>query len=121
MTPTMATTGRATADLHGESVASRGLSGKIRGMAPVCANGFCDRSWMRSADIFIENEWCVFVASDDDDIRTRAQLHLGVLPGLPRFDDEPMAAAGIRTGINVPDNVRPDPYRPGAGRALLGV
>src|SRR5436190_10351785 len=81
MTPTMATTGRATADLHGESVASRGLSGKIRGMAPVCANGFCDRSWMRSADIFIENEWCVFVASDDDDIRTRAQLHPDVLPG----------------------------------------
>jgi diadenosine tetraphosphate (Ap4A) HIT family hydrolase len=152
-----------------------------RRSASDCANGFCDRSWMRSADIFIENQWCAFVASDDDAIRARAGLHPGVLPGsgiivplahrtspfdltdeewlatrellvearrllhdrlapdgytlgwndqarlhahlhvLPRFDDEPMWATGVRTGINVPENVRPDPYRPGTGRALLGA
>lgn len=149
-------------------------------MTSECANGFCDLSWMRSADVFLENRWCVFVASDDAEIRTRARLQPDVLPGsgiiipiahraspfeltveewsatrelllavrttlherlapdgytlgwndqsrlhahlhvLPRFDDEPRVAAGIRTGINEPDNVRPDPHRPGSGRALLG-
>ena len=148
---------------------------------PTCANGFCDRSWMRSADIFIENEFCVFISSEDADIRARAGLFPGVLPGsgvivpiahrsspfdltaeewtatrelllaarkalhdllapdgytlgwndqerlhahlhvLPRFDDEPLANTGIRSGINVAENRRPDPYRPGSGRALLGA
>jgi histidine triad (HIT) family protein len=149
-------------------------------MASDCANGFCDLSWMHAADVFLENEWCVFVASDDAEIRARARLHPDVLPGsgiiipiahrtspfeltveewgatrelllaaravlhewlapdgytlgwndqsrlhahlhvLPRFDDEPRVAAGIRTGINEPDNVRPDPNQRGSGRALMG-
>jgi histidine triad (HIT) family protein len=144
-----------------------------------CANGFCDLTSLRSADLFIENELCVFVSSEDPEIRARAGLAPGVLPGsgiivpiahrsspfaltadewsatrellllarralhdvfapdgytlgwndqgrlhahlhvLPRFDDEPMVHAGIRTGINVPENRRPDPLRPGRGRALL--
>jgi diadenosine tetraphosphate (Ap4A) HIT family hydrolase len=148
---------------------------------PNCANGFCDLSWMRSADIFIENEFCVFISSEDAAIRTRAGLFPGVLPGsgvivpivhrtspfdltpeewsatrelllvarrtlhgllapdgytlgwndqtrlhahlhvVPRFDDEPMVDTGIRSGINVPENRRPDPHRPGTGRALLAT
>lgn len=44
--------------------------------------------------------------------------HLHVLP---RFDDEPCChTAGIRTGINVPENRRPNPWAPGRGRALRG-
>lgn len=149
-------------------------------MASECANGFCDLSWMRSADVFLENTWCVFIASEDPEIRARARLQPGVLPGswivipiahrtspfdltveewaatrellllartvlherlapdgytlgwndqsrlhahlhvLPRFDDEPRATAGVRTGINEPDNVRPEPQRLGSGRAMLG-
>ena len=135
---------------------------------------------MRAADIFIENEFCVFVASEDADTRARAGLAPGVLPGsgvivpiahrpspfeltveewaatrelllaarsalhdllapdgytlgwnaqsrlhahlhvLPRFDDEPMVNSGVRSGIHVPENRRPDPFRRGSGRALLG-
>jgi diadenosine tetraphosphate (Ap4A) HIT family hydrolase len=44
--------------------------------------------------------------------------HLHVLP---RFDDEPCVNAGIRTGINVPDNRRPDPWARGRGRAWRGT
>ena len=155
-----------------------GLPEQDGDMATECANGFCDLAWMRAADVFLENRWCVFVASDDAEMRERAGLHPGVLPGsgiiipiahrtspfdltveewtatrelllltraaiherlapdgytlgwndqsrlhahlhvLPRFDDEPRVAAGIRTGINEPDNVRPDPFRPGSGRSL---
>ena len=146
---------------------------------PTCT--FCDRSWMQRADIFIENDLCVFVSSEDADTRARAGLPPGVLPGsgvivpiahrrspfdltadermatralllaarralhdvlapdgytlgwnaqsglhahlhvLPRFDDEPMVNTGVRSGINVPENRRPDPYRRGSGRALLGL
>lgn len=50
-----------------------------------------------------------------NDSPLHAHLHV-----LPRFDDEPAVGrrAGVRTGINVPENRRPDPYRPGSGRAL---
>lgn len=140
---------------------------------------FCDLTWMRRADVFIENAFCVFVSSEDVDTRARARLCEGVLPGsgvivpiahrtspfdlneqewaatrelllaarkalhdllapdgytlgwnaqdrlhahlhvLPRFDDEPVRNSGVRSGINAPENRRPDPYRPGSGRALL--
>ena len=35
---------------------------------------------------------------------------------IPRFDDEPMAGHGVRSGIKDPANRRPDPWRPGTGR-----
>ena len=39
---------------------------------------------------------------------------------IPRFDDEPMAGHGVRSGIKDPANRRPDPWRPGTGRHLAG-
>jgi diadenosine tetraphosphate (Ap4A) HIT family hydrolase len=41
--------------------------------------------------------------------------HLHVIP---RFDDEPMAGHGVRSGIKDPANRRPGPWRPGTGRHL---
>jgi hypothetical protein len=43
--------------------------------------------------------------------------HLHVVP---RFDDEPMADHGVRSGIKDPANRRPDPWRPGIGRHVTG-
>ena len=43
--------------------------------------------------------------------------HLHVIP---RFDDEPMADQGVRSGIKDPANRRPDPWRPGTGRHMIG-
>jgi histidine triad (HIT) family protein len=42
---------------------------------------FCDQSWMRAAEIFIETPHCIFVTTRDPDIRARAGLAEGVLPG----------------------------------------
>jgi len=36
---------------------------------------------------------------------------------IPRFDDEPLADKGGRSAIKVPEKRRPDPSRPGNGRA----
>jgi histidine triad (HIT) family protein len=41
-----------------------------------------------------------------------AHLHV-----IPRFDDEPLAELGGRSAIKAPENRRPDPFRPGRGRA----
>ena len=41
-----------------------------------------------------------------------AHLHV-----IPRFDDEPLADKGGRSAIKVQENRRPDPTRPGNGRA----
>jgi histidine triad (HIT) family protein len=43
-----------------------------------------------------------------------AHLHV-----IPRFDDEPLSDRGGRSAIKVPENRRPDPLRPGRGRAKL--
>jgi diadenosine tetraphosphate (Ap4A) HIT family hydrolase len=43
-----------------------------------------------------------------------AHLHV-----IPRFDDEPFADRGGRSAIKVPENRRPDPSRPGSGRARV--
>jgi len=42
---------------------------------------FCDQSWMRAAEIFIETPHCLFASTRDPDIRARAGLAEGVLPG----------------------------------------
>jgi hypothetical protein len=42
---------------------------------------FCDQSWMRQAEIFIETPHCLFVSTRDPDIRAQAGLAAGVLPG----------------------------------------
>jgi diadenosine tetraphosphate (Ap4A) HIT family hydrolase len=42
---------------------------------------FCDHSWMRAAEIFIETPRCIFVSTRDPDIRAQASLAEGVLPG----------------------------------------
>jgi diadenosine tetraphosphate (Ap4A) HIT family hydrolase len=41
-----------------------------------------------------------------------AHLHV-----IPRFDDEPLREQGGRSAIKAPENRRPDPSRPGNGRA----
>ena len=43
-----------------------------------------------------------------------AHLHV-----IPRFDDEPLADLGGRSAIKVPKNRRPDPTKPGNGRARV--
>jgi len=58
--------------------------------------------------------WSPFPADDEDVTRMHAHLHV-----VPRFDDEPFADRGGRSAIKVPENRRPDPYRPGSGRAKL--
>jgi len=67
---------------------------------------FCDQSWMRAAEIFIETSHCIFASTRDPGIRAGAGLAEGVLPG---------------SGANVPENRRPDPWAPGSGRALRGA
>jgi len=42
---------------------------------------FCDQSWMRAAEIFIETPHCIFASTRDPDIRAQAGLPEGVLPG----------------------------------------
>ena len=42
---------------------------------------FCDQSWMRAAEIFIETPHCVFVSTRDPGIRAQAGLAEGALPG----------------------------------------
>ena len=42
---------------------------------------FCDQSWMRAAEIFIETPHCMFASTRDASIRARAGLAEGVLPG----------------------------------------
>jgi histidine triad (HIT) family protein len=56
--------------------------------------------------------WTSFPVRDEDVPTMHAHLHV-----VPRFDDEPRRDAGGRVGIKGADNVRPDPLRPGTGRA----
>lgn len=56
--------------------------------------------------------WTSFPGSDADVTRMHAHLHV-----VPRFDDEPKREGGGRVGIKGSDNRRPDPTRPGTGRA----
>jgi diadenosine tetraphosphate (Ap4A) HIT family hydrolase len=58
--------------------------------------------------------WSPYPAADEDVQSMHAHLHV-----VPRFDDEPFAGSGGRTAIKVPANRRPDPSRPGSGRAKL--
>ena len=58
--------------------------------------------------------WSCFPSDEEFVPSMHAHLHV-----VPRFDDEPYADEGGRTGIKRPDNVRPDPWAPGSGRARL--
>ncbi len=58
--------------------------------------------------------WTSFPRTDTDVSNMHAHLHV-----VPRFDDEPRAEGGGRVGIKGEDNLRPDPQRPGTGRARL--
>jgi histidine triad (HIT) family protein len=51
----------------------------------------------------------------NDQARLHPHLHV-----IPRFDDEPLAGHGVRSGIKDPANRRPDPWGPGTGRHLAG-
>jgi histidine triad (HIT) family protein len=133
---------------------------------------FCDLSTLRTADLYFENDHCVYASTRDprdppdvlpgcgiiiprahrptpfdftreewnathelllaakaawderlepdgytliwncQDRALHAHLHV-----IPRFDDEPLADAGGRSAIKVPENVRPDPLAKGNGRA----
>lgn len=50
--------------------------------------------------------------SEADQPPHHAHLHV-----LPRFDDEPLADRGGRSAVKVAENRRPEPTRPGNGRA----
>jgi diadenosine tetraphosphate (Ap4A) HIT family hydrolase len=81
---------------------------------------------------------CVFCDHDRLREAVRAELHKRLAPDgytlgwndqgglhshlhvIPRFDDEPMAGHGLRSGIKDPANRRPDPWRPGTGRHMAG-
>jgi diadenosine tetraphosphate (Ap4A) HIT family hydrolase len=58
--------------------------------------------------------WTCFASSDELVQNMHAHLHV-----VPRFDDEPYWDRGGRTAIKVPENVRPEPFAPGSGRARL--
>jgi diadenosine tetraphosphate (Ap4A) HIT family hydrolase len=58
--------------------------------------------------------WSPFPTADELVEQMHAHLHV-----VPRFDDEPFADQGGRTPIKVPENRRPEPLRPGSGRAKL--
>jgi histidine triad (HIT) family protein len=143
--------------------------------AQVTGCAFCDRENLRVADVYIENDQCLYASTRDPrdppdvlpgcgiiipiahrrtpfdftpeewaathDLLTAAKAaqderlspdgytliwnchppasnedlhaHLHVIP---RFDDEPLADAGGRSAIKVPENRRPDPTAPGNGR-----
>jgi diadenosine tetraphosphate (Ap4A) HIT family hydrolase len=55
------------------------LNEEGRSMSEGCV--FCDQSWMRAAEIFIETPHCLFASTRDPDIRAGAGLAEGVLPG----------------------------------------
>ena len=134
---------------------------------------FCDHDRLREADLYFENEFCIYASTRDPRdppdvipgcggivprvhrasvfeltaeewagtrellLLVRAELHKRLAPDsytlgwndnglhphlhvIPRFDDEPMANQGVRSGIKDPANRRPDPWRPGAGRHMGG-
>ncbi len=135
---------------------------------------FCDHDRLREADLYFENEFCIYASTRDPrdppdvipgcggiapkahrtspfDLTTKenGRRHAnccwcepsstsGSLPTathsagttrpgsdphlrvIPRFDDEPMADHGVRSGIKDPANRRPDPRRPGIGRRTAG-
>jgi diadenosine tetraphosphate (Ap4A) HIT family hydrolase len=56
--------------------------------------------------------WTSFPPADEAVGTMHAHLHV-----VPRFDDEPLRDHGGRTAIKLPENRRPDPFRPGTGRA----
>ena len=56
--------------------------------------------------------WTSFPRTESEIAEMHAHLHV-----IPRFDDEPRADGGGRVGIKGDDNRRPDPWRPGTGRA----
>jgi diadenosine tetraphosphate (Ap4A) HIT family hydrolase len=133
---------------------------------------FCDLDLLRAADVYIENDLCVYASTrdprdppdvlpgcgiittiahrsspfdfTDDEWAATHQLLLQAkaaqdnrlapdgytlvwncwpevdhahLHVIPRFDDEPLAELGGRSAIKAPENRRPDPARPGGGRA----
>jgi diadenosine tetraphosphate (Ap4A) HIT family hydrolase len=56
--------------------------------------------------------WACFPSNVDAIPGMHAHLHV-----VPRFDDEPFADRGGRTAIKDSQNRRPEPLRPGTGRA----
>jgi hypothetical protein len=97
---------------------------------------FCDHDRLREADPYFENDLCIYASTRDPrdppdvmpgagapDSYTLGWNDNGLHPHLhviPRFDDEPMADRGVRSGIKDPANRRPDPWRPGTGRHMSG-
>jgi len=103
---------------------------------------FCDHDRLREADLYFENDFCIYSQTRDP------RDPPGVIPGcggiVPKvhraspFDltAEEWAATrellllvraelhkrrtGVRSGIKDPANRRPDPWRPGAGRHMTG-
>ena len=66
--------------------------------------------WLAPDGYFLS--WSPFPRADELVRYMHAHLHV-----VPRFDDEPLADEGGRSAIKVYENRRPDPSRPGSGRA----
>jgi hypothetical protein len=88
---------------------------------------FCDHDRLREADLYFENDFCIYSQTRDPrDLPDVIPGCGGIVPKvhrasasvIPRFDDEPMAGHGVRSGIKDPANRRPDPWRPGTGRHM---
>ncbi|HYZ19778.1 MAG TPA: HIT family protein [Gaiellaceae bacterium] len=81
---------------------------------------FTAEEWAATRDLLLKakNAWDERLAPDGYTLvwncfpGLHAHLHV-----IPRFDDEPLADRGGRSAIKVPENRRPDPWRPGNGRA----
>ena len=162
------------ADDPGETMAqfvcSLRSASRTAGMTEGCV--FCDHGRLREADLYFENDFCIYSSTRDPRdpadvipgsgiivpkahraspfdltaeewaatrellLLVRVELHKRLAPDgytlgwndqgglhphlhvIPRFDDEPMAGHGVRSGIKDPANRRPDPWRPGTGRHM---
>jgi hypothetical protein len=76
---------------------------------------FCDHDRLRAADLYFENDFCIYASTRDPrDPPDVIPGYGGIAPKAHRADH------GVRSGIKDPANRRPDPWRPGTGRHMAG-
>ena len=88
---------------------------------------FCDHDKLREADLYFENDFCIYASTRDPrDPPDVLPGYGGIAPKAHRaspFDltaEEWAATRELRSGIKDPANRRPDPWRPGTGRHMTG-
>jgi diadenosine tetraphosphate (Ap4A) HIT family hydrolase len=84
---------------------------------------FTDEEWAATHELLLaaKAEWDERLAPDGYLLVWNCWPEIGHahLHVVPRFDDEPLADAGGRSAVKAAENRRPDPTRPGNGRARL--